>query len=208
MRITFSCRLLALWCFCSTASAITTGVDWTSTTSGDLDGVAVTMSNLTASSQSTFNLTGSDYSGAPLSTTTETLSYNTASNWTASFSESISDLLLYGVFWRGTFGGTDPVVYTFDQAFTILSGFGSATVSGGNTVLSLPDIDFHDGILQFMGPVTSLSVTSSTVCGGDCSFQALTFGVDTSAVPIPSAVWLFGSGLLGLVGMARRKKAS
>ena len=27
------------------------------------------------------------------------------------------------------------------------------------------------------------------------------------AVPVPAAVWLFGSGLLGLVGMARRKKA-
>jgi hypothetical protein len=29
--------------------------------------------------------------------------------------------------------------------------------------------------------------------------------VRTSAVPLPSAVWLFGSGLLGLVGIARRK---
>lgn len=28
-----------------------------------------------------------------------------------------------------------------------------------------------------------------------------------AAVPVPAAVWLFGSGLLGLVGMARRKKA-
>ena len=28
-----------------------------------------------------------------------------------------------------------------------------------------------------------------------------------SAVPVPAAVWLFGSGLLGLVGMVRRKKA-
>lgn len=28
-----------------------------------------------------------------------------------------------------------------------------------------------------------------------------------SAVPVPAAVWLFGSGLLGLVGIARRKKA-
>ena len=27
------------------------------------------------------------------------------------------------------------------------------------------------------------------------------------AVPVPAAVWLFGSGLLGLVGVARRKKA-
>jgi len=30
---------------------------------------------------------------------------------------------------------------------------------------------------------------------------------NTSVVPVPAAVWLFGSGLLGLVGVARRKKA-
>ncbi|MCW9047061.1 MAG: VPLPA-CTERM sorting domain-containing protein [Gammaproteobacteria bacterium] len=30
---------------------------------------------------------------------------------------------------------------------------------------------------------------------------------NVSAVPIPSAIWLFGSGLIGLVGFARRKKA-
>ena len=29
-----------------------------------------------------------------------------------------------------------------------------------------------------------------------------------SAIPIPAAMWLFVSGLLGLVGTARRKKAS
>jgi len=29
-----------------------------------------------------------------------------------------------------------------------------------------------------------------------------------TVVPVPAAVWLFGSGLLGLVGIARRKKAS
>ena len=31
---------------------------------------------------------------------------------------------------------------------------------------------------------------------------------DVGAVPIPAALWLFGSGLLGLVGIARRKKAA
>lgn len=31
--------------------------------------------------------------------------------------------------------------------------------------------------------------------------------VTVSAVPIPAAVWLFGSGFIGLVGIARRKKA-
>ena len=29
----------------------------------------------------------------------------------------------------------------------------------------------------------------------------------TAVIPVPAAVWLFGSGLLGLVGIARRKKA-
>ena len=30
----------------------------------------------------------------------------------------------------------------------------------------------------------------------------------TEVVPVPAAVWLFGSGLLGLIGMARRKKSA
>lgn len=29
---------------------------------------------------------------------------------------------------------------------------------------------------------------------------------DVSAVPVPAAVWLFGSGLIGLIGVARRKE--
>ena len=35
---------------------------------------------------------------------------------------------------------------------------------------------------------------------------AANFDFSTTTVPIPAAVWLFGSGLLGLIGMARRKK--
>ena len=34
---------------------------------------------------------------------------------------------------------------------------------------------------------------------------SLTYGAP--AVPVPAAVWLFGSGLIGLVGVARRRKA-
>ena len=42
---------------------------------------------------------------------------------------------------------------------------------------------------------------------------ASTFGGDTliakagPVVPVPAAVWLFGSGLIGLIGIARRKKS-
>ena len=31
--------------------------------------------------------------------------------------------------------------------------------------------------------------------------------IATTAIPLPAAAWLFGSGLIGLVGIARRKKA-
>jgi hypothetical protein len=31
---------------------------------------------------------------------------------------------------------------------------------------------------------------------------------DVSAVPVPAAAWLFGSGLIGLTGIARRKRAN
>jgi hypothetical protein len=36
----------------------------------------------------------------------------------------------------------------------------------------------------------------------------LTFAANASAVPLPAAVWLFGSGLMGLVGVSRRRKAA
>ena len=47
----------------------------------------------------------------------------------------------------------------------------------------------------------------------DCTAQSINCSAGTShvsaygVVPVPAAVWLFGSGLLGLIGMARRKKA-
>ena len=45
--------------------------------------------------------------------------------------------------------------------------------------------------------------------GGEPDYNDLTYlftNVSTTAVPVPAAVWLFGSGLVGLIGIARKKK--
>ena len=44
-------------------------------------------------------------------------------------------------------------------------------------------------------------------CVVDAYIDNVSITADVPAVPVPAAVWLFGSGLLGLVGVARRKKA-
>lgn len=38
--------------------------------------------------------------------------------------------------------------------------------------------------------------------------DVMTEGLNVTSVPLPAAVWLFGSGLLGLIGISRRKKAA
>jgi hypothetical protein len=65
-------------------------------------------------------------------------------------------------------------------------------------------------ILQFGATNTASNYEGSgvfydNICfntSGDCDI-----GGPPSAVPVPAAVWLFGSGLLGLVGVARRRKS-
>ncbi|MDX2506101.1 MAG: VPLPA-CTERM sorting domain-containing protein [Gammaproteobacteria bacterium] len=50
------------------------------------------------------------------------------------------------------------------------------------------------------------SCGAAATCVSDAYFDNVQMLVEP--VPVPAAVWLFGSGLLGLVGVARRKKAA
>ncbi|MFV9616679.1 MAG: VPLPA-CTERM sorting domain-containing protein [Gammaproteobacteria bacterium] len=60
--------------------------------------------------------------------------------------------------------------------------------------------------------VTAYTLQFAAVCGAtatctaDYYFDNVSVTADVNAVPVPAAAWLFGSGLIGLVGMARRKK--
>jgi hypothetical protein len=76
-----------------------------------------------------------------------------------------------------------------------------------------PDQMINDGIAGvFTGEILSSqnggsSWFSSNQYGFDyVSFDGSVSGnVTVSAVPVPATAWLFGSGLLGLIGVARRK---
>jgi hypothetical protein len=58
----------------------------------------------------------------------------------------------------------------------------------------------------FEDEAMTIPVTSGVTITSDSTGE--TIPVNPVVVPIPSAVWLFGSGLLGLVGISRRKKAA
>ena len=80
-------------------------------------------------------------------------------------------------------------------------------------------VDFLDdeGYVDILEIVTHN--TPDIITGGSFEFTLLnggsnliagfvdTFGEATAVIPVPAAVWLFGSGLLGLVGVARRRRA-
>ncbi len=38
-----------------------------------------------------------------------------------------------------------------------------------------------------------------------CLHNAIIDNVVLTTIPIPAAIWLFGSGIIGLIGIARRK---
>lgn len=193
----------------SSASGAVIPVDWNDDgASGTLGGVTVTMTGLespglfhTDDLEDPFELTGDDFAGGPIPGVTELSSYDVLSDWTATFSEPITNLLLYVVFWRGPSGQPEPpddvMIYTFDQTFTVLSGLGDAVFPEGDKTFAAPEDVFHLGVLRFDGPVTSLSLTSNSF---GHSAQLLTFGV----VPEPSAP-LLAALALGLAVRARRR---
>jgi hypothetical protein len=51
-----------------------------------------------------------------------------------------------------------------------------------------------------------LAYNDNALGTGDADYDDMLVRAEFSAVPIPAAVWLFGSGLLGLIGIGRRRK--
>ncbi len=69
---------------------------------------------------------------------------------------------------------------------------------------SLNGLPGYNFLTQFDGVSFSLSQTTH-LSGGISSYSLDGNITNTSPVPVPAAAWLFMSGLLGLVGISRRK---
>jgi hypothetical protein len=61
------------------------------------------------------------------------------------------------------------------------------------------------GLMPMVTGDTCMTGHSDTLTGTFGTMGAYPLSLDITAVPVPAAVWLFGSGLLGLVSIARRK---
>jgi hypothetical protein len=66
--------------------------------------------------------------------------------------------------------------------------------------------DFNNDTILFNGLSTDISWLASNP--GDWARMITAFSPGASEVPVPAAVWLFGTALVGFVGISRRRKVS
>jgi hypothetical protein len=106
---------------------------------------------------------------------------------------------------------TDSTFMEFNWDFLINAPSGLVFTEASiisNTLFSIPPFTFAvDPTLTVNSQL--LSVNQFMSCGvGTCTVtDGGSLNIAFTVVPVPAAVWLFASGLLGLVGMARRKRS-
>ncbi len=129
----------------------------------------------------------------------------------------------------GTIQPGDAVTVTFDAKGTLgVSAVAQVIVfsefTGGGATPTFFDFGLTDQWQSYTynttaggdvggGITLALKIGCGAVagCTADVNWDNVSFTADVTnppAVPVPAAAWLFGSGLIGLVGMARRKKAA
>jgi len=87
----------------------------------------------------------------------------------------------------------------FSELFISMFGFsGPPDFYLENGVASLPSQFFFNNATAYWGIIGSNDDT--------IRYNTTNFTMSVTTVPVPAAIWLFGSGLIGLIGLGRRKQ--
>lgn len=145
-----------------------------------------------------------------------------------SLEDQVSGNKLFGAIVNLSSSSSIPIGSPFDagevEAYTTFSVFDSTDILIPlNVTLSAGDYGVVFGSGLFGATATGFMPGNDTDIPGSSSYFRYDnfdfiqwfdggpgntrFVVTGSVVPVPAAAWLFGSGLLGLIGVARRKKA-
>ena len=110
----------------------------------------------------------------------------------------------------------DPLTDSYETG-TLSQGPAPLAVTTLNTsTLCSPGFDCIDNALSGGSLFTDDGISGSPMIDGPFAGTSVNFDIGSgnslevlsvSSVPVPAAVWLFGSGLIGLIGLARRKQS-
>ena len=153
------------------------------------------------------------------SVTQSSSAFGSATNGFA-WTDTLTDLNIF-------VGNTSGQDLTFSFSYTALTSAVATTATVGDKATANATIDMLDdlGLVNIFAEADAAAIFGTTLSdaskniGGIFAFTLMDGGfnningfVDSigsaEAVPVPAAIWLFGSGLLGLVGIARRKQAA
>lgn len=183
----------------------------------DFEDISIPASSISGSSQ-----TSGGYSFVNTTTTNDDILAMRLSSWCAGgcVDNGTQYLAVYNSDQTGPFevemtrngGGLfDLLSFDFASLFKFVPAPGTevldviATAPGGVTISQSFNYDNIGDEFQIAMLGSQFSGLQSVLFSSQFIFPAYD-NIEVSAVPIPAAVWLFGSGLLGLVGIARRKK--
>ncbi|MBI4776479.1 MAG: hypothetical protein HY788_20270 [Deltaproteobacteria bacterium] len=131
------------------------------------------------------------------------MQYDTAEldNWATSY-------LLAGTISEVTLGSLNNLFFSLTPATDVTFGSAGAYLLTSLTFDILAPVQFFDGIADFsvLSQIGDL-FTGFTTAQGDFYQYDGAAGADVGTVPIPGAVWLLGSGILGLLGLNRGRRS-
>jgi hypothetical protein len=105
------------------------------------------------------------------------------------------------------------IPFTFGTSFQMFADLTAFTQAMASAPGDLASAYSNFGSSGYWGGISDVHLADGTVLSGyslasDSGFDWNNAYPAAAPVPVPAALWLFGSGLLGLFGVARRKKAA